>query len=72
MFLHGTLQYFPTLQSFDENVANNKAAYPCAFFQFYVADGKLSYQLYQSADIWACPSILLHMHYWVNDYRYVI
>jgi len=39
--------------SFDENVANNKAALPpChAFFQFYVADGKLSCQLYQrSAD----------------------
>lgn len=40
--------------SFEENVANNKAALPpChAFFQFYVADGKLSCQLYQrSADI---------------------
>ena len=40
--------------SFAENVANNKAALPpChAFFQFYVADGKLSCQLYQrSADI---------------------
>lgn len=40
--------------SFDENVANGKAALPpChAFFQFYVADGKLSCQLYQrSADI---------------------
>ena len=40
--------------SFDENVANNKAALPpChAFFQFYVADGKLSCQLYQrSADV---------------------
>ncbi|SHF86785.1 thymidylate synthase [Flavobacterium segetis] len=40
--------------SFDENVANNKAALPpChAFFQFYVSDGKLSCQLYQrSADI---------------------
>ena len=40
--------------SFSENVANNKAALPpChAFFQFYVADGKLSCQLYQrSADI---------------------
>ncbi|MGY5351685.1 thymidylate synthase [Wenyingzhuangia sp. IMCC45533] len=39
--------------SFSENVANNKAALPpChAFFQFYVADGKLSCQLYQrSAD----------------------
>ena len=40
--------------SFGENVANGKAALPpChAFFQFYVADGKLSCQLYQrSADI---------------------
>ena len=43
-----------TSLSFDENVANNKAALPpChAFFQFYVADGKLSCQLYQrSADV---------------------
>ena len=43
-----------TQQSFSENVANQKAALPpChAFFQFYVADGKLSCQLYQrSADI---------------------
>lgn len=43
-----------TKKSFDENVANNKAALPpChAFFQFYVSDGKLSCQLYQrSADI---------------------
>ena len=40
--------------SFSENVAQNKAALPpChAFFQFYVANGKLSCQLYQrSADI---------------------
>ena len=40
--------------SFAENVKNNKAALPpChAFFQFYVADEKLSCQLYQrSADI---------------------
>ena len=40
--------------SFSENVAMGKAALPpChAFFQFYVADGKLSCQLYQrSADI---------------------
>jgi thymidylate synthase len=40
--------------SFSENVAQGKAALPpChAFFQFYVADGKLSCQLYQrSADI---------------------
>ena len=40
--------------SFAENVANQKAALPpChAFFQFYVADGKLSCQLYQrSADV---------------------
>ena len=43
-----------TKKSFEENVAKNKAALPpChAFFQFYVADGKLSCQLYQrSADI---------------------
>lgn len=43
-----------TSVSFGENVANGKAALPpChAFFQFYVADGKLSCQLYQrSADI---------------------
>ncbi|TPV35788.1 thymidylate synthase [Paucihalobacter ruber] len=41
-------------KSFAENVANDKAALPpChAFFQFYVANGKLSCQLYQrSADI---------------------
>ena len=41
-------------KSFSENVAKGKAALPpChAFFQFYVADGKLSCQLYQrSADI---------------------
>ena len=43
-----------TSASFSENVANGKAALPpChAWFQFYVADGKLSCQLYQrSADI---------------------
>jgi thymidylate synthase len=43
-----------TNKSFAENVANNKAALPpChAFFQFYVAGGKLSCQLYQrSADV---------------------
>ncbi len=43
-----------TSVSFSDNVANGKAALPpChAFFQFYVADGKLSCQLYQrSADI---------------------
>ncbi len=43
-----------TSVSFSENVANGKAALPpChAFFQFYVADGKLSCQLYQrSADV---------------------
>ena len=42
-----------TTVSFAENVANGKAALPpChAFFQFYVANGKLSCQLYQrSAD----------------------
>ena len=40
--------------SFSKNVANNKVALPpChAFFQFYVAEGKLSCQLYQrSADV---------------------
>ncbi len=43
-----------TSKPFNENIANGKAALPpChAFFQFYVADGKLSCQLYQrSADI---------------------
>lgn len=43
-----------TSVSFEENVANGNAALPpChAFFQFYVADGKLSCQLYQrSADV---------------------
>ena len=43
-----------TSQSFSDNVAQGKAALPpChAFFQFYVADGKLSCQLYQrSADV---------------------
>lgn len=43
-----------TSVSFAENVANGKAALPpChAFFQFYVAEGKLSCQLYQrSADV---------------------
>ena len=43
-----------TSKSFSENVVNGKAALPpChAFFQFYVAEGKLSCQLYQrSADI---------------------
>lgn len=43
-----------TTRSFSENVANGKAALPpChSFFQFYVADGKLSCQLYQrSADV---------------------
>ena len=43
-----------TSKSFEENVANGKAALPpChAFFQFYVAEGKLSCQLYQrSADV---------------------
>lgn len=43
-----------TTKSFADNVANGKVALPpChAFFQFYVANGKLSCQLYQrSADI---------------------
>jgi thymidylate synthase len=49
-----------TTKSFEENVANNKAAPPChAFFQFYVA-GKLSCQLYQrSADIFLGPLICI-------------
>ena len=41
-------------ESFSQNVANNKAALPpChAFFQCYIANGKLSIQLYQrSADV---------------------
>ena len=43
-----------TSRNFSDNVANGKAALPpChAFFQFYVADNKLSCQLYQrSADV---------------------
>ncbi|RZP00099.1 MAG: thymidylate synthase [Flavobacteriales bacterium] len=43
-----------TSKTFEENVANGKAALPpChAFFQFYVNNGKLSCQLYQrSADV---------------------
>lgn len=43
-----------TSKSFSENIAEGKAALPpChAFFQFYVANGKLSCQLYQrSADV---------------------
>ena len=41
-----------TTKSFSENVANGKVALPpChAFFQFYVADGKLSCQLYQRSE----------------------
>jgi thymidylate synthase len=43
-------------KSFEENVANNKAATALPFFQFYVANGKLSCQLYQrSADILRVP-----------------
>jgi thymidylate synthase len=43
-----------TSASFEDNIANGKAALPpChAFFQFYVAEGRLSCQLYQrSADV---------------------
>ena len=49
-----------TSVTFAENVANRKAALPpChAFFQFYVANGKLSCQLYQrSADLFFGGSI---------------
>jgi thymidylate synthase len=41
---------------------------PChAFFQFYVADGKLSCQLYQrSADIFLCPVHDVSVQSWVH------
>jgi thymidylate synthase len=52
-----------TTKSFDENVANNKAALPLVMlsFSFYVADGKLSCQLYQEVPTsFRRPLILLH------------